>query len=623
MHNLLRHPLHADEIERALSAATPRPALPPMGDPRWDQAAAQPPVQGWLRTIRAKAETELTLPMPELTDDLYAEYHRNGYRLGFERPYFERRRRLANAAVSFLFAARSAGSDEESFRESFLEKLTDIAAETSWALPAHVKDPSGKDPRQIDLFAAETANLMAEILSVFDPSIPADLAAQIRRRVRQLHEDYLDPAHQYRWLTHTNNWNAVCHQGVLGSALVIEEDHAFVARLIARALQFLPNFVNGFSADGGCSEGPSYWEYGFGWFTVLNEQLEARSGDTLTFFEDYATVRAVALYGPQVCLSGGRLVNFADCNPRSVIRPQLFQYLGQRLRVPVLLQQARENYHRFHQQGLDLTATRRDLFFYLRFFLHCPDDLEAAHQTPAPKPDAFFDQLGVVVARGRTPAGATVEFAAKAGHNAEHHNHNDCGSFLLHAAGEPIVMEIGSPEYNRDFFNLARRYENLAARSRGHSVPLINGCEQAPGERFRSETLETRLNQDHVVFTIDLTHCYPPEAGCRSCRREFRFEKNRGSLQVIDRFELDRRDSLETALIAPSTADDGDALLLGSGPIRFRLILAPGTRLLAVETCPYSDHQGQPAEVRRIALSPETPGTTLVLGYTLEPMNNR
>lgn len=56
------------------------------------------------------------------------------------------------------------------------------------------------------------------------------------------------------------------------------------------------------------------------------------------------------------------------------------------------------------------------------------------------------------------------------GHNADHHNHNDCGSFLLNLDGAPALLEIGAPEYVHDFFN-DKRYTFLAARPLGHSVP--------------------------------------------------------------------------------------------------------------------------------------------------------
>jgi hypothetical protein len=619
MHNLLHNPLRVYELERLLTTATRGPVLPPMGAPQWRQVAARPAVARWLEQIREAARKEAAEPIPELTPDLYAEYHRSGFRLGFERLYFDRRSRLARAAVAYLMASSQSGPEKEAFRNSFLQKLGAIVDETSWALPAHVKEPSGKDPHQIDLFAAETANLMAELIVVFGNSIPQELTRRMKLRVRQIHHDYLDPKRNYTWLTATGNWNAVCHQGVLGSALLIEDDDAFVARLLDRALQFLPYFVNGFTRDGGCSEGPGYWEYGFGWFALLNEQLEARSGDSFTLLGEDPLLRSVALYGPRVSLAGGRLVNFSDCRPQGRLRPSLLQYLGQRLDEPSLLHLARENYRPLAEHGLQLDYPRSDFLFFLRLFLYCPENLASSAENSAAPADVFFNELEVVVARGTTGAGASVEFAAKGGNNAEHHNHNDCGSYILHCAGQPIVMEIGAPEYNKAFFG-PDRYQNLAARGRGHSIPVINSCEQAPGKEYRSAVLTAELSETGIDFSLDLTHCYPTEADCQNCRRDFSFDKRTGALDVSDHFELTRCDSLESALIIDCPVEEhGQELLLGPPPHRYRLILGAGTRLLGMETCAYSNHVGEPAEVRRITLGPEAPALSVVLSYSLQP----
>lgn len=50
--------------------------------------------------------------------------------------------------------------------------------------------------------------------------------------------------------------------------------------------------------QGGCSEGPGYWGYGFGLFAVLNKQLETRTEGELSLFEGNPHIREIALYGP-------------------------------------------------------------------------------------------------------------------------------------------------------------------------------------------------------------------------------------------------------------------------------------------------------------------------------------
>jgi hypothetical protein len=96
-------------------------------------------------------------------------------------------------------------------------------AESSWAWPAHVRDPSGIDPSVIDLFAAETANLCGELVSLFGPWLPAAWLKAMQQRVLVgMVEPFLANPDAYGWATKPNNWNAVCHQGLVGAALAMD-----------------------------------------------------------------------------------------------------------------------------------------------------------------------------------------------------------------------------------------------------------------------------------------------------------------------------------------------------------------------------------------------------------------
>jgi hypothetical protein len=46
--------------------------------------------------------------------------------------------------------------------------------------------------------------------------------------------------------------------------------------------------------------------------------------------------------------------------------------------------------------------------------------------------------------------------AAKGGHNAESHNHNDMGSFNLYIDQQPIIIDLGVGTYTRQTFSSER-----------------------------------------------------------------------------------------------------------------------------------------------------------------------
>lgn len=617
MQNLLQAALNLAQISEILECTAGRPALPLLGDPLWAERRNNPLVQHWLKPLTARALAQAEQPLPALTDALYRDFSDNGTRLPFETVYFERRRRLGQTALALLVGDHTI---RDKLLPSFLNKLTDVLDESSWALPAHIWDqPCGKDPMMIDLFAAETANNFAEMLSVLHEVIPAKLAKRIRDRLHtQIFENYADRAPAFGWTTVSNNWNAVCHQGVLGAALTIEDDHDLVARLLVKAAAGLPQYLVGFGNDGSTSEGPGYWSYGFGWFSELNAQLEHRTAGQLSLFANEPKVNKIARFAPQMTLSQGHLVNFSDGKRTGTLSPSLLTYLGQRLDDSTLREQGVACYQQQSSNAFNLDELRSDFFNLTRLALRAPDASTPLPPTPAQLPDVYFPDYGAIVTRGTDSQGHLWEFAAKAGHNDEHHNHNDCGSWLLNINGTPCCLEIGAPEYIKGYFG-AERYTFLAARSLGHSVPFINGHEQSAGRKFAAQVLLADLRHDYVDFRVDLSSGYPAEADCLKLQRRWVLDKNAGTLTITDSYELKQAGPFESILITPpTTTRDAKDAFITMDTARIRIQPGLGTQMTAIETCDYRGHQGTTQTIKRIRFAPHEQAVSGKLTYTLQ-----
>ena len=601
MHNILHAPLSTSDLT-ALFAAGPRhPLLPRMDDPAWAAALAKPAVRRWIEQIRPVALAEADTPMPVLTPELYGIYHRTGSRWELERPYFERRRRIGRAAILALldpFARPVALA-------SLTRKFQELLEEPAWCFPAHAGVPSGINPDQVDLFAAETANLVGILLTLFPNAFPTDLTAAARARVHtQTFETYLNK--DYFWTAASHNWNAVCHQGVIGAALALVDDPACLACLVEKMSRHLPQFLSGFTADGGSSEGPGYWTYGFGWFAELNRQLEARTGHRLSLFHDDPLVAAICRFGPALTLSGDLLVNFSDASWEGPLSPSLLAYLATRTGDPVLATHALRSYHHVADRGVAVDGQRSDLQNLEQLILNCPQTIPAtAPELPAT--DTYLPHLAVLVARDRDTRGHLWELAAKAGHNAEHHNHNDIGSFLLNVDARRVVIEIGAPEYVKDFFRAETRYTFFAARSLGHSVPLINGVEQSVGETFSGRILSHTSTADATSLEIDFTAAYPAAGGLSRGVRTLTLDKRAGTFTLRDAFTLTRTDAVESALMLPTQptlAPDGTATFTVD-TLTFRLTPDAATRFAPPQTHTYKPHGvSAPIALYRLPLRP-------------------
>jgi hypothetical protein len=552
--------------------------------------------------------------MPELGEELYREFYANGSRLPFESAYFERRRRLARAAIAAIL---DESPERGQWLDSLREKTQAVFSEFSWGLPANVNSPSGRDPLHIDPFAAETANLMAELLTLFPDVFAPSLVAAIKNRIRRdFSENYVNRHEDFFWTKATNNWNAVCHQGVVGAALALEEDTALLAKILTVAKKYLPLFLRGFGSDGACSEGPGYWQYGFGWFCVLNEQLETRTDGQLSLVAGDPHVLEIARFGPRVTLTNFHFVNFSDSPRTGALSPSLLTYLGKRLGDEKILAHARKSYERLDQTGLNLQGQQKDLLYFVRLLLNTPESTEV--EMSLEPEDNFFKDLAVIVSSGRDSGGHLWEFAAKGGNNAEQHNHNDCGSYILNIDGHPVVTEIGAPEYTKDFFR-ENRYQYLAARTLGHSLPIVNGREQAAGPQYASKVIGYEMTPTRVQFSVDLAECYPSDAHCGELIRSFTFDKVKGNLRVKEYFDLTVHQSFETSVLTEEAVDmRGTCAVIHAkgGDVMVRPF--DETLIIGVETHEYRDHGGNPRKIYRIILRPAKLTEQRFVGYELE-----
>lgn len=613
MHNLILRPLSLEKLRDVFTTCPPVPLLPPMGDPQWARARTTPLAAKWFAPMYRSALENRDTPLPQFTDDLYTEFHRTGNRLAFEGVYFQRRNRLGNAAMSAVLLGEPARA--ESMAALAIDYLREIFAEVSWALPAHVPAISGKDPMVIDLFAGETANLMGETLTLFGSRISRDFRKEVYARLcHTIFENYVQ--HDAWFMTAKNNWNAVCHQGVLGAALALETDADLLAKMFDKMNHYLPAYLDGFTPDGGCSEGLGYWNYGFGWFCELNRQLELRTAGKLSLIEGDPRINTIAGFAAKMVLSNGMAVNFADCHAHAKPTPWLVTYLSERLQDPSVAVLARECWRlTVEDQPFTPTNMRGDVFNYCRSFLRAPQTVAPAGEF-VPE-DTYLPDLAIIISRAKTAGGHLIEFAAKGGHNDEHHNHNDIGSYLLNADGQPFIVEIGTPKYCKQFFG-PQRYEFWATRSLGHSVPLIHGYEQPAGKQFAGHVVEELLTVQKAVFSLEATAAYPVQAEVKHYLRGFDFNKFTGALQVTDEIETRKPGAIETAIICGSQPTIANQIaILTTGKTSVRITPLPGSMIREVQPHTYSGSSanGDPVTVWRLVLMPTEPSNKVTLGY--------
>ena len=380
----------------------------------------------------------------------------------------------------------------------------------------------------IDLSVAMTALYLAELDLLLGDRLDPALGRRIRYEVdRRCLVPYLQ-RHDHPWLFDSpdrpvNNWSAVCNAGVAGAAIHLEPDAARLAEILARAARSLDDYLSTFDEDGGSTEGPAYWSYGFGYYTLLAHLVGHRTGWRVDFFDDEHVSR-IACFPSRTRLSPGLYVNFSDCDVNAGFMPAHLSYLSRRLDLPDLTRLLKEQPGGGERER-ELTWALRDLFWHR----------EHVEGRFVPARHDWFGGMMWMVARQDPEDPGALALATKGGHNGELHNQNDVGNVIVHVDRESVISDIGRGRYTKAYFG-PERYEHIANSSRGHSVPVPNGQEQQPGGEHGARLLEHRAGDHADLAAFELRDAYPPEADLDSLRRTvvLRRDESCASVELMD-----------------------------------------------------------------------------------------
>jgi Heparinase II/III-like protein len=597
-------------IEDALRASPPRPPFPPADDRVAWTAIRHQLGPAETEGILARAVQAASGPLSPLPATLYLEFMRNGAREGYEQPAHRRREHLRNLALAECLEA------EGRFTDGLLDVAWAICEESSWAWPAHQRELTDPDRPVIDLAVAMTALELAELNALLGSRLHAALGRRIQAEVdRRCFVPYLG-RHDHWWLHGAgrggslNNWTAVCNGGVAGAAIYLEPDPARLAEILARAMPSLDEYLATFDPDGGSAEGPGYWSYGFGYFTILAHLIEQRTSGRICPL-DGERIRHIAQFPLRTLLSPGSFVNFSDCDRHINLTAPHLAFLGQRLELPGLSQLARQQH---------TSAREHELTWGLRGLMWQAPDRVDGRWTPA-KHDWFSGQHWMI---GRIDPGDSnaLVLAAKGGHNAEPHNQNDVGTIIVHASGESIVADPGRGRYTRFYFG-PERYDHFVNSSAGHSVPVPNGQSQLPGREHAAVLLDHQADSQHDTLALELMEAYPSAADLTSLRRSVTLQRDtsKGRIELVDQARFATAPgTLESVLITFGAVEIGPSTVRlqgdrGALAVRFdSTVVTP--RLELVEKVDLAEGL---TDVRRVVFGVSAPAREANIRLAIEP----
>ena len=437
-------------------------------------------------------------------------FWQTGDRSVYEAEYFGRRRALEHAVILALVYP-----EEQKYIDKVMDLVYIICDEYTWCLPAHQGQNERNDNTRVDLFAAEMGYYMSVIYTLLgdrlDSVIRDRIVVEINRRIV---DTYLGCENYGWWEVGKTNWTAVC-VGSVGCTLMLMRPDLMTETMEARLLKAMQGFVDGFADDGVCTEGCGYWSYGVGFFVCFADMIRTFTSGRIDYFK-IPKMKAIATFPQKMFLSERAAVSFADGNRELEYNFSVMHRLKSEYPEDVLIYSP--DFGSFDGGCGRLIVRLMGAVWLVEDYYRNPADSTTELEEYAPD------------AQWLTKRTASYGFAAKAGHNAEMHNHNDVGSFIFARDGRQILADVGAGVYTRQYFSEIR-YEIFEPSSRSHSVPIVDGKYQSVGRDFGASD----VTYERGLFAFDMAGAYDTDK-LTSLRREFKLCDDK--IELTDTYEL-------------------------------------------------------------------------------------
>jgi hypothetical protein len=482
-----------------------------------------------LEKVIKEGERALKSDFEAISGSTSLDFVRSGDRLAHSKISFGKRNQL----TTLILAESIDGKGR--FMEAIFNGIWSICEESYWGVPAHISGTGLPDVENpvVDLFAAETAAVLAMADYMVGDKLD-EINKLIRKRIyfetnKRIFIPMNTKSDRYGWMSKTkqvNNWNPWIMSNWLMTSLLLEKDDLRRAEMVYAAMKGLDLYINGLGEDGGCDEGPSYWFAAGGSVFDCLELLEKSTSGQINIFKE-PIIQKMAAYVYKAHIDGFYFTNFADADP--VLKPDglMLYRFGLALKdenMKQFGQWANLNFNRFEVNGNQRMRTIENMMT----IKDIPS--QTIYQ---PVQDAWISDIQVMTSRS---AGG-LYLAAHGGHNAESHNHNDVGDFIVYADGKPMIVDAGRGNYTARTFS-SKRYELWFTQSNYHNLPVINGFGQKEGRDFEAKNVSCQISAKESVLKMDLADAYPKEAAIKKWQRSISLQKEKEKIILADDYEL-------------------------------------------------------------------------------------
>ena len=444
----LENPISATYLENNLSKVSPRLILTPTSKKHLkQQIVTNPVVENYYAAIKLNGQKILTEPLLKR---------------------IKTGRRLLSVSRKMLYRMGILGiiysmEEDHAILQRINDELLAVCDFSDWN-PSHYLD------------VAEMSLALALAIDWVGHDLPENTVKSVKDNliIKGIKPSY-NKKGNVGWISNNNNWNQVCHAGMIAASIVIaEEDPELAAKTIHRALEGIPYALVEYGPHGVYPEGSTYWGYGTSFSVMTSSMLQSAFGKDFGLakfpaFLESADFRLLAN------APSGMYYNYADCGDR---RSQN----GDIILAWFATHTGNSNYlerERFLRRPSDMGELSRiagpGIVWLSQFEAKESKSLPTAWKGDGSNP--------IVIFKNEAKDPRQYYMGAKGGRGSVNHGNMDAGSFIFELNGVRWVIDPGNQGYHdleKTGFNLwgrcqtCERWDLLTKNNFGHSTISVN-----------------------------------------------------------------------------------------------------------------------------------------------------
>lgn len=531
---------------------------------------------GKCRPIVVAADKFISEPFPKMTEEIYMSF--------FKGKDSETSKSLTTTRRAILGTVVWAEclTNKGKYLPFIEAALDDLLRTKSWNFPAEDRQLTNYKGTlyTINLSSADYGSQVAQTLYLLGDKIKPEMR---KRTMEVLYQKVFNPTvsaikngnkyKEFRSLLDDGNHNSVTLSGVVNAALSVIEDKQERAFYIAVAEHYSKNALLGFTADGYCTEGIAYYNYGMGFHVLLRESIYQATQGKVDIFKD-PKMKKIGTFIPRMEIINGVYPAIGDCSAIPVPNIPLVFYMNKTFDLGL-------------KEFDSMKAPAKQPLTNLMY--HFPNSTSAVKSSAHEQSEgirSYFDFAGVLTVRPAAGSKFNMGATFKGGHNNENHNHNDVGSFSIALGNEMIMGDVGLATYTPKTFSTERYTAFKTIASYGHDVPLLAGVQQHEGADAKAIISKTDFTPLTDQMTMDISSAYKVK-GLKKMVRHFLYNRSEdGYLEVRDEFEFVSPEIFETALTTRGkwTQPDANTIeITGSNGVLLVNLNAPGKFKITAE----------------------------------------